>query len=461
MMMTKKLCIVALVAALGLSNLALQPLPTFAETADIDALPDPDPCADMCPDLGDAPDSNNSLGNPMSIHPFGLIAQPAFFPTEFTAVAGTGPIHWNAGGNSNLSGVPGIAIDSALGLNQLPNGDFLSRVSNERNAFLLPDQDVRKRNIIPLPNPANGRSNRDGFDNAFTDLAGNPMGLVMQPCQPTSIRYAQFIRGPSAANSNFVGPRYINMWIDFNRDGDWTDQSPALPCPGAPNASVDEWFVRNLVAPAASGVYTLPAQLFPNLEDDSPMWLRISISEQPAPLLGGGVGPATGYKFGETEDHLMCLRRENFTWQHCPRTNLDTPGALDGEVRVAPRQPITFTAEVEELAVYPITVTWTIEGSGVSQVNPNVSKAAPQTAERDRLTIVRVLPASPTPNPRDSVVLGWYGCITCTLRVANVSNGIPLSTTINVTMVDADGNQTGDDMVVNVGWQAFVPVVSR
>jgi hypothetical protein len=33
------------------------------------------------------PDGGNSLGKAMSIHPFGLFAQPAFYPTEFTGAA--------------------------------------------------------------------------------------------------------------------------------------------------------------------------------------------------------------------------------------------------------------------------------------------------------------------------------------------------------------------------------------
>ena len=336
--------------------------------------PDPDNCQNLCRDLGDAPDSNNSLGNPMSIHPFGAIAQPAFYPTEFTGAAGTGPIHLNAGSNVNPNGVPLTAIDSALGLEVNAAGNLVSPVSNERNAFLLPDQDVRKRNIIPAPNPANGRSNRDGYDNAFVGPAGAPLIVKFAACQPAVIQYAQYIHGPWAMNGFYTGTRYINVWADFNRDGDWADNGIGAACPEFPNASVNEWFVRNMPAPNASGVFVLPPQLMPNNFSTRPFWLRISISETPAPAGSVGNGPPNGYRFGETEDHLLCYRQNVGLWGDCPMLQLKLNDELDGEVKVDFNRPVTFTAAIQEEATYPVTVTWTIDGSGVSQIGaePNL-----------------------------------------------------------------------------------------
>jgi GEVED domain len=436
--------------------------PTRANTAQ--AVVEQEPCGDKCPDLGDAPDSNNSLGHVMSIHPFGLIAQPAFFPTEYTAAAGTGPIHWNAGQNPLPGGPPGVAIDSALGLDLGPNNTPFSRVSNERNAFLVPDQDVRKRNIIPAPMPANGRSNRDGFDNAFVRPNGVPLPIELRPCQPTNIQYAQFVRGPAPINNNFNGPRFVNVWIDFNRDGDWLDTGLGGPCPERPNASVDEWLIRNLPAPNASGIFTLPASLLPDFSDTRPMWLRISIADAPAPAAGGGAGPATGYRFGETEDHLLCLNRELGIWRQCIRPSVDTPNAEDGIARVAPRQPITFVTTIDDAFTKPITLSWNIEGTGVS-VLPQPGLRTTQSADRTRLSVVRVIqpPASGQP-AQDTIVLGWYGCITCTLRsatFAGIDASTPLTTLITIDIVDADGNRSGDEMVVNIGWQAYLPTLGK
>ena len=428
--------------------------------------PDPDNCQNLCRDLGDAPDSNNSLGNVMSIHPFGLVAQAANYPTEYTGAAGTGPIHLNAGSNVNPGGVPFTAIDSALGLDVNAAGALVSRVSNERNAFLLPDQDVRKRNIIPAPNPANGRSNRDGFDNAFISPAGVPLLIRFAACQPTVLQYAQYIHGPWSMNSFYTGTRYINVWADFNRDGDWADNNLGAACPEFANASVDEWFVRNLPAPNASGVFVLPAQLFPNNPSNRPFWLRISISETPAPANSVGNGPAVGYKFGETEDHILCYREGAGLWGDCPMTRVKLNNAdneLDGEFSAAPLAPITLTAELDDLApAFPITVTWSIytETGGTA-----ANKAG-------------LLPEIPTPSPRKIVnvltnktvdtlntTLGWYGCITCTLRPeAPVAIAAPPPYSlqlINVHTLDAAGNETSTDINVNVGVRVYMPFIVK
>jgi hypothetical protein len=471
-MKTKTLSVLGALALL----LCAAPMPTAFAEGDAPAIEtvaeaDPEPCGDRCPDLGDAPDSNNSLGNVMSIHPFGLAPQPANYPTEYTAAAGTGPIHWNAGSNPNYPGVPGIAIDSALGLDVFQGNPF-SRVSNERNAFLLPDQDTRKRNIIPLPNPANGRSNRDGFDNAFVGPAGNRLPVRFAPCQPSGIRYSQYIHAPWSMNNFYAGPRYINVWVDFNRDGDWAD-SFAAPCPDQPNASTSEWLVQNSIAPAASGVYTLPVNIanITGLTQNKPLWLRISISDSPAPAGSIGNGPAAGYRFGETEDHIMCYRPALDVWTDCPSLRVKVnDDEADGEFRIdAGRdingftKPITITDIIDDDAVYPINVVWTIEADGVQQINPNLSAQSTNVGSGIRITFT--IPSAIS--PRQPVVLGWYGCITCTMMSAagassvNAGVALPPPGTANVKMVDASGFEMSEDFVVNIGWRVAVPVVLR
>jgi hypothetical protein len=425
--------------------------------------PDPLPCQDQCRDLGDAPDSNNSLGNIMSIHPFGLVAQQANFPTEYTGAAGTGPIHLNAGSNLNPNGVPFTAIDSALGLDVNAAGNFFSRVSNERNAFLIPDQDARKRNIIPAPIPANGRSNRDGFDNAFISPAGAPLLLRFSACQPTVLQYAQYIHGPWAMNGFYTGTRFINVWGDFNRDGDWADSNLGAACPEFPNASVDEWFVRNFPAPNASGVFVLPPQLFPNNTSTRPFWLRISISDSPAPANSIGNGPAAGYRFGETEDHLLCYNPQMGLWADCPMARLklnNNEDELDGEFSAKPRENVTLTLELDDLTpVFPITVTWSIY-TETGTTAGNKLDLKPEATPRK---VVNVL----TNKTLDTLntTLGWYGCITCTLRPEGgeaVAAPPPYSLQlINVHTVDAAGNETTNDIKINVGTRVFLPVLQR
>jgi hypothetical protein len=65
------------------------------------------------------------------------------------------------------------------------------------------------------------------------------------------------------------------------------------------------------------------------------------------------------------------------------------------------------------------------------------------------------------------VVLGWYGCITCTMMSAASASSpagglaLPPPGTANVKVVDASGFEMSEDFVVNIGWRVLMPVVRR
>jgi hypothetical protein len=110
---------------------------------------------------------------------------------------------------------------------------------------------------------------------------------------------------------------YVNVWFDWNRDGDWDD---TLQCPLVGPAP--EWAVQNQpVSAAAPGTLTFTTPPFLPWHQAagaaSPQtWMRITLSEQPWQPLGAagyaGSGPLGGYEFGETEDYyftpVLCLR---------------------------------------------------------------------------------------------------------------------------------------------------------
>jgi hypothetical protein len=132
----------------------------------------------MLGDLGDAPDSTNHYAtSAMTAYP----AVSANFPTVFDEATGVpvGPMHWFP------------KQDHWLGVD----------VSSEADADLLPDNDGLT-NIDPTMDLAN----RDFYDDGLL----SPISLPN--CQLTSIQYSVRIVG--AATS-----RYVNAWIDFNRDG--------------------------------------------------------------------------------------------------------------------------------------------------------------------------------------------------------------------------------------------------
>jgi hypothetical protein len=223
-------------------------------------------------DLGDAPDSSNSHGlTAMTAYP----GVPANFPTVYGLGSPPyGPIHWN----------PAVAFLGA-------------GFSGEWEADLPPDQDF----VTNLDPPANV-ANRDAFDDGL-------MGPVILPhSAPGSISVFVTALAPPV-------PLWLNVWFDWNRDGDWND---LVTCPdGIP---APEWAVQNIpVPPIPGGLIGFPVikAWHPSL-NKTPIWVRITLSDQqtPPPLgsftgLAGGDGPPPGplmpggFQFGETEDYLL------------------------------------------------------------------------------------------------------------------------------------------------------------
>ena len=218
----------------------------------------------VCPDLGDAPDSTNHGGVAMTAYPGPVMGR---YPTVFDPATGTpqGPRH------------------------RFPRADAWlgAKVSGERDADLLPDEDLAT-NLQPNTDSAD----RDRYDDGVTKWP------TLQHCTQTDM----------AVDVTVVGglkTRYLNAWIDWNRDGDWED---SFQCPGA---IVSEWVVRNFTTNLNNGGTNVPLPPFlaadsPNLPDKL-RWLRVSIADQPAPTNSNqhadGSGPKLGYRFGETEDY--------------------------------------------------------------------------------------------------------------------------------------------------------------
>ncbi|MFC1766911.1 GEVED domain-containing protein, partial [Planctomycetota bacterium] len=231
--------------------------------------PDPPPGKD----LGDAPDSTNSWANTvMTAYPVGPV--PARYPTVH--VAGSpphGPLHHNPVGLAFLGNLVTFEVEADLG----------------------PDTDTTN-NILPQFDAPN----RDGADDSI-DLP-----LVLPPCEKTTFDYDVTV--VSLAQSVV----FVNVWFDWNRDGDWNDR---VDCDSG--EIVSEWAVQNQTIPiAALGTFTHTTPAFlswhPLSQDErNPLWMRITLSERPwdaANFVHGGAGPSSGYKFGETEDYLLYPR---------------------------------------------------------------------------------------------------------------------------------------------------------
>ncbi len=217
-------------------------------------------------DMGDAPDSSNHSGANMTAYPSGGPAGViANFPTVFGAPAPFGPHHVNA---------------RAVFLGPLSSGEL--------EADMLADQDFIN-NLLP----ATDKPDLDAADDGLVP----PVVLPHCGGGAMTLAFSWFAGAPPQM--------FLNIWCDWNRDGDWND---VMPCPDG--SSAPEWACQNMPVPV--GVPTLAVGIkswHPSLEKQ-PLWVRITLAEQPWPgpqgfSGAGGDGPQIGYQFGETEDYYL------------------------------------------------------------------------------------------------------------------------------------------------------------
>jgi hypothetical protein len=274
-----------------------------------------DPC-DPPPidDLGDAPDSTNHFGKLMEAYP-GVIAN---YPTVYWNYAPFGPFHIAGSLNRHLG--PGV--------------------SGEHEADRYRDEDI-SNNIIPEAN----EPNRDGFDDG---VLGRP--LKLPHCGTTTFDFLFNTNGGG-------GIHYlVNVWFDWNRDGDWDD---ILMCEDG--TVVEEWAVHNQalnicssIPPCTSPpcfppdycdntihqVTTLPFKCWhPHPDVNEPIWMRINLIEgqepwgrwkynPPGTVGDGGCGPFFGYNYGETEDYYFTPDVHNPSYA-CSKGDIDDNGIIN------------------------------------------------------------------------------------------------------------------------------------
>jgi len=249
-------------------------------------------------DLGDAPDSTNNYGLSMNAY----TGTKANFPTVFDDGSGVGPygpVHLNT------------EVVAYLG----------KKITRETEADTGTDEDGTN-NIKPSTNSAN-HDQGDG---------GVIFPVNMPHCCWATFDYLVKVIDP---NTNL----WVNVWCDWNRDGDWDDTLTCTRGP-APEWAVQNQFLFNL--PAGISQITTPAILSWHPEDGPEnIWMRITLSEQPwkggsnpEAKGNGGSGPQAKYDIGETEDYYFA---PEVTCSICQDYNGD--GIINMEDLVA------FTAE--------------------------------------------------------------------------------------------------------------------
>ena len=237
-------------------------------------------------DFGDAPDSTNSAGQAMTAYP----DVSADFPTSVGAAEPYGPRH----ANETLRFYLGAAVSGEDGA----DGGF--------------DSDLDGDNNLTPP----GIANRDGSDDGLL------LPASFKHCAQTTLRYqVNVLTSPAAAV-------YFNLWVDWDRSGAWGDAA-ALACGGE---VVSEWAVQNqALTPDQTGLLVVETPAFLAYAPDlSSLWLRATLSEQPAPA-GDGSAPAAGYQDGETEDYLFQSQRIAYLPAMFDGTAGPDPEPVEGE----------------------------------------------------------------------------------------------------------------------------------
>jgi len=230
-------------------------------------------------DFADAPDSTNNFGRVMTAYNLktGGTVQ-ANFPTIFNdgSLGPYGPFHRRSRELAHLG----------------------NNVSQEAEADIGADQDGIN-NIDPPSNSAN----KDGYDD------GVILPLSLPNCGWAGFDYIVNVINPGT-------DLWVNVWFDWNRDGDWDDNSITDTALSCSKGFVSEWAVQNQYLfglPAGLNQITTPGFLSYHPQGGpEKIWMRITLSEQPwtggenpDKQGNGGSGPQSGYMYGETEDYFF------------------------------------------------------------------------------------------------------------------------------------------------------------
>ncbi len=227
-------------------------------------------------DLGDAPDSSEKRMTAYIDAGYGVIQ--GHFPTVFDdAGKPCGPIH--------LAPLAAALLGPAVTLeNEADEGADEDGVNNI--------------------DPAADEADQDGADD------GVVLPLLLPHGEFASFQYIVNVIEPGT-------DLWVNVWFDWNRDGDWDDDSISNPEMVAGDHNyVSEWAVQNqYLFDLPTGTHQIETPAFRAWHRDKgpeEIWMRITLSEKPwtggenpGALGNGGSGPADGYEIGETEDHLV------------------------------------------------------------------------------------------------------------------------------------------------------------
>jgi hypothetical protein len=133
-----------------------------------------------------------------------------------------------------------------------------------------------------------------GQDENFGDSDAGVDPPTFKACSPATVSFRTFNCGPSVEG-------FLNILVDMNEDGDWTD---TFLCG---TQCVSEWAVRNVRIPLPSGCLAQTSPSFMIGPNAGHGWMRVTVTLQPVPpdfAWNGSAGtPTAQLNGGETEDY--------------------------------------------------------------------------------------------------------------------------------------------------------------
>ena len=262
-----------------------------------------------CPgysDFGDAPEG-------IAAYPTGVVGH---FPTCLTPTApGTMEIACGTA-NSSFPGLTGYVEHSPAatdpvrywlgcgnGTTATPGVDSEIDGKVSTPGFLPADISTCNPNLlVDCIEPAWGGAMLFGQDECYGDLdAALTSPLSFAACSLSVFRY-------TASNCTSASVQaYLNVLVDWNHDGDWND---VVACTHV-GTCAPEWAVKNVVVSLPPGCSTLVTPTFLAGPDPGPSWMRLTLSDVPAPVdfpWNGTAGMAAGvFGNGETEDYPVTV----------------------------------------------------------------------------------------------------------------------------------------------------------
>jgi hypothetical protein len=241
-------------------------------------------------DYGDAPDATNSTPWSMNAYPWnahmeflGFIRPPSIpakYPTVVDPAATTpqGPWHRSPSARAWLG-------------NRVDSEDAADHTLDNSESNITPAQNISDLEY------GDGWADWDNND----DSIGDTDTIILPHCAETSFSFIANATVNVGTTTN-----YLNVWFDFNRDGDFGDINILCRDINGNLVSVPERAVANMPITVGPGPNTYTTTSFRSSHPDynQLIWMRMTLTAAQISSADGS-GPANGYRYGETEDFLL------------------------------------------------------------------------------------------------------------------------------------------------------------